>query len=158
MMSKTLVAYFSASGVTARVAKNLAAAIGADIHEIKPAQPYTNEDLDWQNSRSRSSVEMKDESSRPAVANVVDNMAQYDRVFVGFPIWWYVAPTIVNTFLEQYDLTGKKIIPFATSGMSGMGETNSKLRPSCAGAVLCRGKRFDARVSAKELQEWAAAF
>ncbi len=157
-MSKTLVAYFSASGTTARLAKTLAEAIGADVHEIQPAQPYTSADLNWNNSQSRSSVEMKDHSSRPAIANTALHMAQYDRIFVGFPIWWYVAPTIINTFLEQYDLTGKKVIPFATSGGSGMGETNRYLQPSCSGAVLCKGKRFSAHANGKELKHWADTF
>ena len=154
-MSKTLVAYFSASGVTARVAKNLAGAIGADLHEIVPAQPYTNADLNWNDSRSRSSVEMKDKAFRPAVAGMVEHMEQYDTIFLGFPIWWYVAPTIVNTFLEQYDLTGKTIVPFATSGGSGMGGTNAALAPSCPGAVLKDGRRFPAGVGAAELKKWA---
>ena len=130
-MNKTLVAYFSASGITAKLAKTLAAAIGADLHEIQPEKPYTAADLNWQDSKSRSSIEMNDKSFRPAVANKVENMAQYDTVFVGFPIWWYVAPTIINTFLEQYDLAGKKVIPFATSGGSGMGKTNKELAVSC---------------------------
>ena len=123
IMSKVLVAYFSAGGVTAKLAKRLAEAIGADLHEIQPEVPYTNADLDWMNKKSRSSVEMNDKSFRPAVANKVENMEQYSVIFTAFPIWWYVAPTIVNTFLEQYDLSGKTIIPLATSGSSGMGNT-----------------------------------
>ena len=123
-MSKVLVAYFSASGVTAKLAERLASAIGADLHEIKPEKPYTSADLDWRDSNSRSSVEMKDKLFRPTIANSVENMDQYDTVFVAFPIWWYVAPTIINTFLEAYNLDGKKIIPLATSGSSGMGNTN----------------------------------
>ena len=130
-MSNTLVAYFSVSGVTKSLAKRLASAIDSDIYEIVPQEAYTSEDLDWQNPRSRSSVEMKDKTSRPAIANKIDDMSKYDTIFVGFPIWWYVAPTIINTFLEQYDLEGKTIIPFATSGMSGMGNTNAVLRDSC---------------------------
>lgn len=130
-MSKKLVAYFSASGVTAKLAKRLADAVDADIFEIKPEKPYTTADLDWTNKKSRSSVEMSDKSFRPAVAEKLDNIADYDTIYVGFPIWWYVAPTIINTFLEQYDLTGKTIIPFATSGSSRMGKTNSELAPSC---------------------------
>ncbi len=153
-MSKALVAYFSASGVTAKLAKTLADAIGADLHEIKPQQPYTAADLDWTNPKSRSTVEMKDKSFRPAVANTVENMAQYDTIYVGFPIWWYVAPTIINTFLEQYDLTGKTIVPFATSGGSGMGNTNQELAPSCKGAVLKEGKRFRASAGQAELKSW----
>ena len=157
-MSKTLVAYFSASGVTAKLAKTLAEALSADLHEIQPEKPYTSADLDWMDKKSRSSVEMKDKSFRPAVANKVEDMEQYDRVFVGFPIWWYVAPTIINTFLEQYDLTGKKIIPFATSGGSGMGNTNASLTASCKGAVLYEGRRFNSNAKAAELKAWAEKF
>lgn len=157
-MKKAIVAYFSASGVTAKLAKNLSNAIGADLHEIQPQQPYTNADLNWQDKHSRSSVEMNDKSFRPAIANQVENMAQYDVVFVAFPIWWYVAPTIINTFLEQYDLTGKIVVPLATSGGSGMGNTNAELAPSCSGADLREGKRFAANASAAELKKWAEKF
>ena len=143
IVSKVLVAYFSASGVTAKLAKRLAEAIGADLHEIQPEVPYTNADLDWMNKKSRSSVEMNDKSFRPAVANKVENMEQYSVIFTAFPIWWYVAPTIINTFLESYDLKGKTIIPFATSGGSNMGKTNEKLAPSCPDAKLLHGKVFD---------------
>ena len=153
-MNKTLVAYFSASGRTAKLAKTLAAAIGADLHEIQPEKPYTAADLNWQDSKSRSSIEMNDKSFRPAVANKVENMAQYDTVFVGFPIWWYVAPTIVNTFLESCDLTGKTVVPFATSGGSGMGGTNKALAPSCTGARLVEGKVFRSSTNADTLREW----
>lgn len=154
-MSKALVAYFSASGVTAKLAKTLAAAIGADLHEIQPKVPYTEADLNWHDKKSRSSVEMNDKAFRPAIANKVENMEQYDTIYVGFPIWWYVAPTIINTFLEQYDLTGKKVIPFATSGGSGMGKTNAELKDSCKGAVLVEGKRFAAGTDADKLRAWA---
>ena len=154
-MSRKLVGYFSASGVTAKVAETLAEAIGADIFEIEPKVPYTKADLDWTNRQSRSSIEMNDPASRPAIAGVRDNMADYDTLFVGFPIWWYVAPTIINTFLESYDLTGKTIIPFATSGGSGMGKTNEKLLPSCAGAKLIEGKVFKSNVSKAEMNQWA---
>lgn len=157
-MSKVLVAYFSASGVTAKLAERLASAIGADLHEIKPEKPYTSADLDWRDSNSRSSVEMKDKSFRPTIANSVENMDQYDTVFVAFPIWWYVAPTIINTFLEAYNLDGKKIIPLATSGSSGMGNTNKELAPSCKGATLEEGKRFAANAGEKELADWANKF
>lgn len=157
-MSKTLVAYFSASGVTAKLADTLAEAIGADLYEIRPEEPYTNADLDWTNKKSRSSREMEDKSFRPAIAGRVENMDQYDRIFVGFPIWWYVAPTIINTFLEQYDLTGKTVIPFATSGMSGMGNTNAELRDSSKGADLKEGKRFGTGVKVLELKSWAEEF
>lgn len=157
-MSKVLVAYFSASGVTAKLAERLASAIGADLHEIKPEKPYTSADLDWRDSNSRSSVEMKDKSFRPTIANSVENMDQYDTVFVAFPIWWYVAPTIINTFLEAYNLDGKKIIPLATSGSSGMGNTNKELAPSCKGATLEEGKRFAANAGERELADWAKKF
>ena len=157
-MSKALVAYFSVSGITARLAERLASAIGADLHEIQPAQKYTAEDLDWTNKKSRSSVEMNDKSFRPAIADKVENMDQYDVIYVGFPIWWYVAPTIINTFLEAYNLEGKKIIPFATSGSSGMGRTNGDLEDSCKGADLKEGKRFHADAGIDELKAWAEQF
>lgn len=154
-MGKTLVAYFSASGTTARLAKTVASAVGGDLHEIIPIHPYTAADLNWNNSHSRSSIEMNDKSFRPIVANKVENMADYDVIYVGFPIWWYVAPTIINTFLEQYDLSGKTVIPFATSGGSGMGNTNAELAPSCRGAVLKDGRRFSASASEAEIKAWA---
>ena len=154
-MSKKLVAYFSASGTTAKLAENLAEAIGADIFEIVPEVPYTAADLNWQDKHSRSSIEMQDLASRPAIAATRDNMADYDTIFVGFPIWWYVAPTIINTFLESCDLTGKTIIPFATSGGSGIGETNEKLEPSCPGAKLLEGRVFRSSASKTELEAWA---
>lgn len=154
-MSKVLVTYFSASGTTAKLAGNLAKAIDADLHEIQPEVPYTNADLDWMNKKSRSSVEMNDKSFRPAIANKVENMADYDTIFVAFPIWWYVAPTIINSFLEQYDLDGKTIIPLATSGGSGMGGTNQALASSCPGAVLKEGKVFSANTDKNTLKTWA---
>ncbi len=157
-MAKVLVAYFSASGVTAGLAKKLSSAIGADLFEIKAEVPYTDADLDWTNKKSRSSVEMNDKAFRPAIANKVSDIEQYDTIFVAFPIWWYVAPTIINTFLEQYDLTGKTIVPVATSGGSGMGNTNKELANSCKGATLKDGKRFSAGVSESELKEWAESF
>lgn len=153
-MSRKLVAYFSASGVTGRVAELLAETIGADLFSIEPEVPYTKEDLDWTDKASRSSVEMNNPSSRPAIARKRDNMDEYDIIYVGFPIWWYVAPTIINTFLESYDMTGKTIIPFATSGGSGMGKTNEKLMSSCEGARLLEGKVFKANVGREELAEW----
>ena len=153
-MSKKLVAYFSASGVTGNVAKTLAEAVGADLYEIKPAVPYTAADLNWMDKNARSTVEMNDPSSRPAVANADANVQDYDVVFVGFPIWWYVAPTIINTFLEQYDFTGKTIVPFATSGSSGMGKTNEKLAPSCPGARLLPGKLLNGKPSKQDLAAW----
>lgn len=154
-MSKVLVVYFSASGTTAKVAEKLAEAIGADIFSIEPTVPYTKADLDWTDKQSRSSIEMNDPSSRPAIKEVRDNMNDYDTLFVGFPIWWYVAPTIINTFLETYDLSGKTIIPFATSGGSDMGKTNEKLLPSCKGATLLKGRKFSNNVSIDELSTWA---
>ena len=157
-MSKKLVAYFSASGVTGKVAKTLASAIHADLFQIEPATPYTDADLNWYDPQSRSSVEMRDKTSRPQVKNKVETMEDYDTIFVGFPIWWYVAPTIINTFLEQYDLTGKKVIPFATSGSSGMGNTNAELRGSCSGALLCEGQRFASSIGADTLKAWADSF
>lgn len=154
-MSKKLVAYFSAGGVTAKLAKTLASATGADLFAILPEQPYTEADLDWTDRKSRSTVEMNDKSFRPAVAGRVEHMDEYDTLYVGFPIWWYVAPTIVNTFLEQYDLAGKTVVPFATSGSSGMGNTGAALAPSCKGAVLKEGKRFESDATAAELKRWA---
>ena len=154
-MSRKLVAYFSASGVTAKLAETLSEAIGADLYAIEPEVPYTKADLNWMNQNSRSSVEMKDPASRPAIAGKRDNMDEYDTIFVGFPIWWYVAPTIINTFLESYDFTGKTIIPFATSGGSGMGKTNEKLQPSCPGAKLVEGKVWKKNAKADELAAWA---
>ena len=142
-MAKILVAYFSASGVTARLAKTLAEATGADLHEIRPAVPYPPEDLDWTDKKSRSTTEMNDPASRPEIAGRVADMGQYDVVFIGFPIWWYVAPTIINTFLESYDFSGKTVIPFATSGGSGMGKTEDALRLSCSKETKWKpGKRF----------------
>lgn len=154
MSKKILVAYFSASGTTAVTAKNLAEAVGADLYEIKPAVPYTHEDLDWMDKKSRSSVEMNNKSGRPALANTDAGIAAYDAIFVGFPIWWYVAPTIINTFLESYDFSGKTIIPFATSGGSGMGKTNEGLEKSCPGAKLMAGKLLNG-VSGTEMKTWA---
>lgn len=154
-MSRKLVAYFSASGVTAKVAEKLSEAIGADLYAIEPEVPYTKADLDWMDKKSRSTIEMNNPASRPAIAGKRDNMNDYDTVFVGFPIWWYVAPTIINTFLESYDLTGKTIIPFATSGGGDMGKTNEKLLPSCKGAKLLDGKVFKASVSGADLAKWA---
>lgn len=153
-MSRKLVAYFSASGVTAKVAEKLAEAIGADIYEIEPAVPYKKNDLDWTNTQSRSSIEMNDPTSRPTIASKRDNIGDYDTIFVGFPIWWYVAPTIINTFLESYNLSGKTVVPFATSGGSGMGKTNERLNPSCKGAELIEGKVFRQNISHQELAAW----
>jgi len=145
-MSRKLVAYFSASGVTASVAQILSESIGADLFRIEPEVPYTKADLDWMDKTSRSTLEMSNPNSRPAIERKCENMDEYDTIFVGFPIWWYVAPTIINTFLESYDLTGKTIIPFATSGGSDMGKTNEKLLHSCKNAILLEGKVFKLNV------------
>ena len=153
-MDRTLVAYFSASGVTAKVAEKLADAIGAHIHCIEPKIPYTKADLNWMDRQSRSSVEMNDPASRPEIARKRDDMDTFDVIFVGFPIWWYVAPTIINTFLESYDFTGKTIVVFATSGGSGMGKTVEKLQASCPGAKLVEGKVLKSAATTAELASW----
>ena len=150
---KKLVAYFSASGVTKTAAERLAKVADADLFEIKPAVPYTHADLDWTNKKSRSSVEMNDRNSRPEIAETLSNMEDYDTVFIGFPIWWYVAPTIINTFVESYDFSGKTIIPFATSGGSGMGKTVEVLKSLCPSANWEKGKMLN-RVSEQELEKW----
>ena len=157
-MSKKLVAYFSASGVTKSAAEKLAKEIGADLFEIVPEKPYTNADLNWQDSRSRSSVEMKDRNSRPGISSKVDDMAQYDVVFVGFPIWWYREPPIIDTFIEAYDFSGKTIVPFATSGGSGLGEAPANMAKRAAGSKVANGKRFSASVSSQELKAWAEQY
>ena len=154
-MGKTLVAYFSASGVTAKMAEKLAKGIGADLFEIVPEKAYTSADLDWQNSKSRSSVEMNDRASRPAISSKVDNMAEYDVVFVGFPVWWYREPSIIDTFMEQYDFSGKTVVPFATSGMSGIGDSGKNMQALAKGAKVVWGNRFSNSVSEKELADWA---
>ena len=155
-MSKKLVAYFSASGVTAKVARSLAEAAGADIYEIKPKVPYTQADLNWQDENSRSSIEMKkDKSSRPAIVDDDAKIGDYDTIFVGFPIWWYIAPTIINTFLESYDFSGKKIILFATSGSSGFGNTANELKGSVSDtAVIKEGKLLNGNPPVDELKKW----
>lgn len=157
-MSKKLVAFFSASGVTAQAARSLADAAGADLYEIKPAVPYSNADLDWMNKNSRSSIEMNDKASRPAIADTDAHIADYDVVFVGFPIWWYIAPTIINTFLERYDFSGKKIVLFATSGGSGFGKTTENLQPSAPNAKIIEGKLLNGRHDKASLGAWAAQF
>ena len=149
-----LVAYFSASGTTAKAAKALAKASGADLYEIKPAVPYTSTDLNWMDKRSRSSVEMNDKHSRPALADTDAPVAGHDVIFLGFPIWWYVAPTIVNTFLESYDFSGKTIVLFATSGGSGLGRSAAGLRPSAPGARIVDGRLLNGRLSDNELKSW----
>ena len=153
--NKILVAYFSATGTTARAAEKLADVTNGELYAIVPARSYTSADLDWNDKRSRSSVEMNDPSSRPELADYHANIAGYDRIFLGFPIWWYTAPTIVRSFLESYDFSGKTIVPFATSGGSGMGNTNEKLAPSCPGAILMKGKMLNGLLSQEELKAWA---
>ena len=153
-MTKTLIAYFSASGVTARLAKTLAEATDGDLYEIKPQIAYTEADLNWNNPKSRSTVEMNDRASRPAIAVPVKDISCYSTVFVGFPIWWYEAPRIIQTFLESYDLSGKKIVPFATSGGSDMGNTAAILQASCPAAKVLAGKRWRSAASAAELSAW----
>ena len=154
-MSKILVSYFSASGETARLAKTIAQVSGGDLFEIQPAHPYTDADLNWNDQHSRSTAEMNDAACRPAIASRVENMQDYDTVFVGFPIWWYQAPRIIETFLESYDFAGKTVIPFATSGGSGLGKTESILKPCCAGSTRwLPGKRMSSRESAAFVQKW----
>ena len=154
-MSKPLVAYFSASGVTAAVAKTLADAVNADLYEVRPATPYSNADLNWSDKNSRSSREAADPKSRPALADTEANIAAYDTIFLGFPIWWYVAPHIVNSFLESYDFSGKTIVVFATSGGSGIGDTMAKLKPSCADSVKwVRGDILSRRQTREQLTDW----
>ena len=154
-MSKKLVAYFSASGVTKSVAERIAKVANADLFEIKPTMPYTNADLDWRDKTSRSSVEMSNPDSRPKIANKLDNMADYDSVLIGFPIWWYVAPIIIDTFVENYDLSGKTIVPFATSGGSGMGKTVDVLSKLSPNAKWQTGKMVNG-ISEKETKNWVS--
>lgn len=151
-----LVAYFSASGKTKKVALKLAEAIGASLYEITPKVPYTRADLNWMNKKSRSSIEMSDKSFRPEIADIDANIDNYDVIYVGFPIWWYVAPTIVNTFLESYDFSNKTIILFATSGSSGFGNTMDELKVSVSNtAIIKEGKVFKSKVSVESLKEWS---
>lgn len=153
-MSKALVAYFSASGVTKGVAERLARAAGAELYEIVPKQQYTSKDLDWNDKLSRSSVEMNDRSCRPQIRDKVGDMAQYDFVYVGFPVWWYREPSIIDTFLEAYDFSGKTIVPFCTSGGSGLGESAANIQLLAKGAKVLNGKRFSPRISEMELKAW----
>ena len=150
---KVLVAYFSASGVTKGAAEQLAAVAGADLHEIKPAQPYTDADLDWRDKQSRSTLEMKDKNSRPAILDKLKNMQDYDVVYVGFPIWWYTCPTIINTFMEAYDFKRKTVIPFATSGGSSIKKASEDLKAAYLNIKWKEGKLLN-RTSKKELEEW----
>lgn len=157
-MPKKLVAYFSASGTTARVAKELAEAAKAELYEIRPETKYTSNDLDWRDKSSRSSVEMADKKSRPKLADKNAKIADYDVIFIGFPIWWYVAPHIINTFLESYDFSGKKVVLFATSGGSGFGNTVKELQPSAPKANIIEGKLFNGKIDKAELAKWAEKF
>ena len=152
---KKLVAYFSASGVTEKAAQKLAAAVGADLFEIKPVTPYTRADLDWTNKNSRSSVECNDSGSRPQIAEKVENMGDYDVVYIGFPVWWYVAPKIIDTFVESYDFAGKTLIPFATSGGSGMGKTVDVLRPLCSDKAVWKSGKVINGMTESDLKKWA---
>ncbi|GFI37674.1 hypothetical protein IMSAGC015_01861 [Lachnospiraceae bacterium] len=155
-MSKKLVAYFSASGTTKKVAEIAAEGAKADLFEIEPKIPYTKADLDWMDKKSRSSVEMSDKKFRPEIIGNDIDLKEYDEIILGFPIWWYVAPTIINTFLEKYDFSGKKIILFATSGGSGFGNTLQELQPSAPEAVIIEGRLLN-RVNQKEITEWVKA-
>ena len=150
---KRLVAFFSASGITKKVAEMIAEAAGCDLYEITPKVPYTKEDLNWMDKKSRSTVEMADKTIRPEIADGKIDMNAYDEIILGFPIWWYVAPTIINTFLEKYDFTGKKIILFATSGGSGFGNTVEELKPSAPGAEILEGKLLN-RANKQEISNW----
>lgn len=154
MNKKTLVAYFSATGTTEKVAQNLAEVIKSDLFKINSETPYTDADLDWRDKNSRSTIEMNDKSSRPAIAEKIDNMADYEVIYLGFPIWWYVAPTIVNTFLESYDFSGKTIVLFATSGSSGFGKTVENLQPSAPKAKFIEGRVLNGNPSKEKIGEW----
>jgi len=150
---KTLVAYFSATGTTKAVAQQLAEVTGADLHEIKPEKPYTDADLDWQDKQSRSTIEMEDKSSRPAITEKLPNMQEYDVIYVGFPIWWYTCPTIINTFMESYDFKGKTVIPFATSGGSSIKKACEDLKTAYPEVNWKEGKLLN-RASKSEIEEW----
>ena len=152
-MKKRLVAYFSASGVTKKVAEMVAKAADCDLYEITPKVPYTTADLNWMDKKSRSSVEMSDKSIRPEIAGAELDVSAYDEILIGFPIWWYVAPTIINTFLESHDFAGKKIILFATSGGSGFGNTVKELQPSAPGAEIVEGKLLN-RATQQTVTNW----
>lgn len=154
-MSKKLVAYYSATGTTRKAAQSLAEVVKADLYEIVPEIPYTSADLDWMDKSSRSSVEMRDKSFRPAIKKGAPDLKEYEVVFLGFPIWWYVAPTIINTFLEQGDFAGKTVVLFATSGGSGFGKAAAELRGSVAdSARIVEGRLFNGRISKPELEKW----
>lgn len=152
-MKKALVAYFSASGITKKAAENLAKTASADLFEIAPVQPYTRADLNWMDKKSRSTLEMNDRSCRPAIVKAPD-VAPYDVIFVGFPVWWYREPSIIDTFLESADFTGKTLVPFCTSGGSGLGESGENFRMLAPGATVLEGKRLTHRDSDASLRAW----
>ena len=152
-MGKKLVAYFSASGTTRKIAEMIAQAAEAGLYEIMPKQPYTKDDLNWMDKKSRTSVEMSDKKFRPEIFNTDVQAEKYDEIILGFPIWWYVAPTIINTFLEKYDFSGKKIVLFATSGGSGFGNTVSELKPYATDAEIVEGKVLN-KAAKQEIAEW----
>lgn len=156
-MKKTLVAYFSASGVTKKVALKMADAIGADTFEIEPAVKYTRADLNWMDKRSRSTLEMQDRSYRPAMAKRPD-LEPYELILVGFPVWWYREPSIIDTFMESADFAGKTVVPFCTSGGSGLGDSAENMQALARSAKVLNGRRFSASASAAELKEWALQF
>ena len=151
---KTVTAYFSAQGSTAKLAKALAAAAGAELYEIKPAVPYERRDLNWMDKKSRTTVEMQDKNCRPALADMDAPVAEADTIFLGFPIWWYREPSIIDSFLDAYDWTGKTLVPFFTSGGSDLGEGQGRIETLAKGAKVLRGKRFSARASESELKNW----
>lgn len=156
-MKKILVAYFSASGVTEKVAEKMANACGADVFEIKPKQPYTDADLNWMNKQSRSSLEMQDRNCRPDMAEK-PNVSDYDVILVGFPVWWYREPSIIDTFMESADFTGKTVVPFCTSGGSGLGDSAKNMQALARGAKVLDGKRFSSFASPDELKKWTEQF
>jgi len=157
-MSKALVAYFSASGRTKALAERLAKAIGADLFEIEPETVYTEADLNWQDKKSRSSLEMSDRSSRPAIRSKELNLAEYCTVFVGFPVWWHREPSVIDTFMEAYDFSGKTVVPFATSGGGEIGDSGKNMQALAPGAKVEQGKRFAGRTDESELGKWASAW
>ena len=156
MMKGKIVAYFSASGSTARLAKTLASAADAELYEIRPAVPYERRDLNWMDKKSRSTVEMQDPDCRPALADTDAPVAAADTIFVGFPIWWYREPSIIDSFLDAYDWSGKTVVPFCTSGGSDLGEGQTRIEELAKGAKVLRGRRFSARASESELKKWLA--
>ena len=154
-MSKVLVAYFSTGGNTRRAAKALATAAGADLYEIKPVQPYSHADLNWMDKKSRSTIEMNDPSSRPEIVGPLPDVSGYDTILLGFPVWWYTCPAIIRTFLEGLDLHGKKLVPFATSGGSGLGDTAEHLKEYAPGAEVLPGRMMNGRINPDDLKAWA---